>query len=191
MSDTSIIKEVESTNKQVMGLQETASALTIKSPTDLQVAEDILGSIKSAEKAITTRKEEITRPLMQGLASVRDMFKPLELTLDSVKKLTKSKVLAYQTMDDERIAMEKAKIEQRLAAGTIRADTALKKFGEIAEAPKSRLQTRTLTKVRIMDETLIPREYMVPDMPKITEMVLKQGIDIMGVEKYQEKIIAN
>ena len=194
MSDTALalpLKEVEQTNKQMMKLQDKASSLTLKSPEDVQVAADLLETIKAAEKTITGRKEEITRPLMRSLASVRDLFKPIELTLENAKKVTKAKVIAYQTVEAERIQKEKDKIEAKVQKGTLRVSTAIDKLEALKPvATTGSMKTRTITKVRVMDETMIPIEYMLPNMPKITEAVLRQGIEIPGVEKYSEKIIA-
>lgn len=192
MSDTAIAlptKEVEQTNKQVMSLQTTASTLTLKSPADVEVASELLKQITNAEKLLVTRKEEITRPLMKGLASVRDLFKPLELTLDNAKKTTKAKLLAYSTAEEEKIAVEKARIEARLENGTIREDTAIAKISAVGMATK--MKTRTLTKVRVTDESLLPREFLTPNLAAITEAILRQGQHVPGAEKYQEKVISS
>lgn len=77
---------------------------------------------------------------------------------------------------------------KRAEKGTMRADTAIEKLGSIGTGTK--MKTRTLTKVRVVDETLVPREYLVVDMLKVTEAVLRQNIEIPGVEKYQEKIVS-
>ena len=192
MSDTTIAlptQEVEQTNKQVMGLQTTASTLTLKTPADVEVASELLKKITDAEKLLVTRKEEITRPLMRGLASVRDLFKPLELTLDNAKKVTKAKLLAYNTAEEEKIAVEKARIEARLDKGTMREDTAVAKIAAVGSATK--MKTRTLTKVRVTDESLLPREFLVPNMTAITEAILRQNQHVPGAEKYSERIVSS
>lgn len=185
-------KEIQETNKQVMDLQKAANLLTIKSPDDLGTASDLLELIKNAERSVVSRKEEITRPLMRGLSAVRDLFKPVELGLDNAKKIAKAKVVAFQTLEEQKNAEEKAKIEARVEKGTLKLETGLKKLAEVGDVPKTvgAIKMRTLTKVRVVDETLIPREYLVPDMTKITEAVLRQNISVPGVEKYQDKIVA-
>jgi len=189
-------KEIEKVNTQVTGFQSVANSLVIKSPEDMSAAADILNDIKNAEKTIGNRKEEITRPLMSGLASVRTLFKPLEIGLDNAKKVVKAKVLAYQELEQKRIDEEAAKIEARVEKGTMRADTGAKKLANIDEATTTakgvgggKITTRKITKVRIIDETAIPREYLVPDMKKITADVL-EGVSVPGAEKYTENIIA-
>lgn len=193
MTTTALLpaKEVEQTNKQVEALSRAATALTLKSPADVETAGGLLETVKTGRKAITSRKEEITRPLMQSLASIRDLFKPLELTLENAEKVVKAKVIAFQTLEEAKIAEAKAKILARAEKGTLRTDTALKKLEEVGTVTKTeKMQTRTLTKVRVIDETLIPREYLSPNMMLITEAVLRRGESIPGVETYKEKIIA-
>ena len=182
------VKEVEQTNKQMMVLQEQATTLTVENPAQVTVAADLLTTIKNARKTVTGRKEEITRPLMSGLASIRDLFKPIELTLENAEKVVKAKMLAYNTIEQEKIEKEKARINGRVEKGTMRLDTAVEKLGSVGTVTK--MKTRTLTKVRVVDEALVPREFMVPDMTKITEAVLRQGVEIPGIEKYQEKIVS-
>lgn len=186
MSDTALIvpkEEVEETNKSVSLFQDHAAALVIESPDDAKAATEFLTTIKTYKKELTARKEEITRPLMAGLASVRDLFRGPEAALDASEKVTKGKMLAYDAV----VEAEKDRIEGMVEKGTMRADTAVKKFDDLKE---SKMKVRTVTKVRIVDENLIPREWMIPNMPLITEAVLKKGFEITGVEKVQEKIIS-
>ncbi len=190
--ETALTKEVERTNRQIALLQGKATALAVTHPDHLSEAADLLGLIKSAEGAITDRKTEITRPMMAALASVRDLFRPMEDGLDTAKKLIKAKVVAYQTIQEEKQRVERERIAARVAKGTMKEETAVRKEMEREELPKTvgKMQTRTITKVRVVDEWLVPRMYLVPDMAKITEAVLKKGIAIDGVEKYTEKIVA-
>lgn len=190
------IQEIAIVKKEMLSVQAAANNFQIFNEEDLSKSADILKHISDGEKLLTTRKEDITRPLMTSLSSVRDLFKPLELGFAEAKKVLKSKVLAYQIEQDDKAEKEKAKIAARVEKGTMRADTAANKMENVVESSKSiagnsgKISVRVLTKVRITDEYAIPREYLVVDMIKITEAVLKQGITIPGVEKYEEKSIA-
>ncbi len=185
-------KEVEQTNKQVVSFQNQANDLQLKTPEDMETAASLLEHIKEAEKVIVGRKEEITRPFMQGLASVRDLFKPIELGLKNAKEVAKAKVVQYQNIEAQRIEDAKAKILARAEKGTLRTDTAVQKLAEVGEVVtrSGKMKTQMRTKVRIIDETLIPREFLVPDMQKITAAVLHTDIVIPGIEKYKERVIA-
>lgn len=190
-------KELAEYRTQILGVQKSANDYEIKTQKDLDHGADILHTIKEIKNVLTTRKEEITRPLMQALASARDLFKPLELGYADAEKVMKAKMLAYQIEEDERIKKEQERIEKRVEKGTMRADTAAGKLESLGEAPTSakgavgKVQTRTLVKVRIVDETAIPREYLMPNMAAITEAVLRQNAQIPGVERYEEKVLAS
>jgi len=192
--ELTIPKEIKT---QVLFVQKQATALEIKSEADMTNASDLLNAVIKVEKMITERKEAITRPLMTALASARDLFKPFEYGYTEAKKTIKAKMLSYSIEEEERINKEKARVEARLEKGTMRQDTAIKKLEDIGDAPKSfageqsKTSLRKVTKVRIVDESLIPREYLVVDMIKVQNAVLKQNLSVPGVETYEEKSIVS
>ena len=57
-------------------------------------------------------------------------------------------------------------------------------FGKVGE-----VQIRKIKKVRISDEALLPRQYLVPDMVAIRKDALA-GVSIAGVEVYEDESIA-
>ena len=179
-------KELAEYKKQVSFVKKAASDLVIESAGDMAKGSDLLDAVKKVETMIIERKEQITRPLMTALASARDLFKPLEIDHAEAKITIKAKMLAYAIEEEARITKEKSRIEARVEKGTMRTDTAIKKMEGIGDNQTS---IRTVTKIRIVDENLIPREYLVPDMTKITEAVLRQKLFISGVETYEEKSI--
>tara|TARA_R100000750_G_scaffold62574_1_gene56745 strand:- start:29 stop:640 length:612 start_codon:yes stop_codon:yes gene_type:complete len=188
-------KEEEEIKNQVLLVQEQADGLVIVSDEDMSQASDILNAVKKVEKTIIDRKKEITGPLMKALASARDLFKPFEVGHVEAKKTIKAKMLEYSIVEEERIEKEKERVEKRVEKGTMRVDTAVKKIEEAGEIKKSfdgsssNSFIRVATKIRITDESLIPREYLIPDMKAITEAVLKGKQTVAGVETYEEKSI--
>jgi hypothetical protein len=179
--------EMSEYRTQILAVQHSANELRIETESDREGAEALLRMVADGEKLITSRKEEITRPLMQALASGRDLFKPLELGFADAKKVIKSKILAYHIESHEKELALQAQIEARVAKGTMRADTAVAKLEKIQKEDSN---VRTLRKVRVLDVTLVPREWMVPDMTLITKAVIQEGVTIPGVEIYEEKTIA-
>jgi IS30 family transposase len=188
-------KEIVEAKKQVTFVQQKANELVIETEADMAKGSDLLDAVKKVEKMIIEKKETITRPLMSALANARDLFRPLENAHAEAKKTIKAKMLAFTEKEEARIEAEKARIIARAEKGTYRVDTAVKKLEETGEAARSfsgstgKTSIRQVTKVRIVDESLIPREYLVPDMPAITEAVLRKKIAVPGVETYQEKSI--
>lgn len=188
-------KELVEVKKQVLFVQKQANALIIQSAEDMSAGADLLDAVKKVETMIIERKEKITRPLMEGLSSARELFKPLELGHQEAKKTIKAKMLDYTLVEEARIEKEKLRVEVRVDKGTMKMDTAIKKIESIGDVQKSfsgatgKTSIRTITKVRIVDENLIPREYLIPNMIKITEAILRQKINITGIETYEEKSI--
>lgn len=187
-------KELAVIKKEVTSVVKMAQAFQVETPEQEIESADILAKIKATSKMLTARKEEITRPLMTSLSKVRDLFKPRETELADAEKIIKSKVLAYKIEQDAKAEKERARLAARVDKGTMKAETAGQKLADLPDTKKtvqsssgSKLITQTVQKVRILDEFSIPREYLVPDLTKITNAILKEGAVIPGVEKYEEK----
>lgn len=199
MSDKEIAlvpkKEAQEIENQVSLVQEQANVLVIASDEDMSKGSDLLNTVKQVETMIVDRKKEITQPLMQALKSARDLFKPFEVGHSEAKKTIKAKMLDYSIAEEERITKEKDRVTKRVEKGTMRPDTAVAKLEEAGEVKKSfdgtqsMTSIRVITKVRVIDESLIPREFLEPSMKKITEAVLKHKIVVPGIETFEEKSI--
>lgn len=181
-------KELTEVKQQVSNVQLAANSLSVTNQEESDKATALLKQVKEAEKFMTAKKEEITRPLMSSLAKIRDLFKPIEGNLADATKTIKAKILAWTIEEQDKKEKEAARISARVEKGTMKAETAANKLETISkDAPKSNL--RIIKKVRVVDEMAIPREYLVPNMTMITEAVLRQGASIPGVEVYEEKSI--
>lgn len=158
---------------------------------ELDNAALVLTRIKGVAKTIEERKKQITAPLMASLASVRDLFRKYEDSLKSSETAFKNAILTYQLGQDAIAEQARSKVLGRVERGTMRADTAIEKLNGIKGADKVQgISMRTITKVRIVDESLIPREYLVVDLAKITDALLKLKIAVPGAESYEEKQLA-
>ena len=190
-----ITKEVSEYKDQVLFVQEKANELGIQTEQDMVAASDLLNDLKLVETSIVERKQAITRPLMEALSSARDLFKPLENGYSEAKKTIKGKMVDYTDKEEARIAKETERVEARVAKGTMRPDTAIAKMEEAGEIKKSfagttsKTSIRKITKIRIVDENEIPREWLEPSMKRITQAVLRDKEVIPGVETFEEKSI--
>jgi len=153
--------EIEQTRSAVALLEQTAAAFSITSPDDVAEGTELLESVKQARQTILARKEEITRPAMQSLAAVRDLFRPLEEKIAKAEKQVKQALLEYNESN--------------------------KKSEPEEDAP--RINTRLIPKVKIVKESLIPREYLIPNLPLITEALMRKGLKVPGAKIVKEKIV--
>lgn len=189
------IKELELVQDQTSKATQLAIELIIDSDAKMLEATDLLKKIKIVGKMITEKKELITKPMNQALKEAREMFRPIEDTCSDSEALVKRKMIAYQNEQEKIRREELAKIEKKVDKGTMKMETAIKKIETVQEVQNSvkgeygAMSTRILKRVRIVDETLLPREYLIADMKKI-EAVAKAGVEIPGVEVYEEKSIA-
>ena len=177
------------TKQQVLTVQQAAAFLEVSSPDTAEVASGVLHDIKEATRVLTEKKTDITRPMMASLAQVKALFSPLELALKDADRIVRAKVLAYHVAEQEKVEAKKAKIVARVEKGTMREDTAVAKLGAVGDVAKvsgTRVQTRR--QLEIWDETMIPREYLVPDREKITK-ALFAGIVVEGCGLKEVKIL--
>lgn len=175
--------------KNVLSVQQTANALAVTDPDSAKVASEVLHDIKEATRVLTEKKTDITRPQMDALARVKALFAPLELALKDADKMVRAKLLAYQIEEEDKKEQARAKIAARAAKGTIKSETAVKKLGEVGEVAKTdgiRVQTRR--QLEIMDETMIPFEYMLPNREMITK-ALFADIPVAGCILKEVKIL--
>lgn len=188
-------KEVAVVKGQASKALAAAQALEIKTPEDMVAATDHLSKMKTVAKMIKERKEAITKPLMEALNSARDLFKPIESNLAEAEAIVKRKMLTYQAEVDRKAEQDRLKLAQRVEKGTMKPETAVAKMETIQNAPTTvqgkvgAVATRTIKKYRVVDESKLPREFLTPDMAKITE-ALKAGQEVPGAEVYEEKVIA-
>lgn len=189
------MKELTPIKAQVSKLENQATSVVIESQEDYAQAIDIVGNLKETGSEIKRKKESITKPLNDALRSARELFKPLESQFEKAEKIIKDKLLAYKRKKDEEAKAEEAKIGAKVVSGGLKLETAEKKIANIDRVESTtrgkigEVQMRKVRKVRITNEQLIPRRYLVPDMVAIRRDALG-GTAIDGVEVYEEETVA-
>lgn len=169
-----------------------AKPVSVRTNSEYEAAAETLKLVKASMKKLEDRRKEITAPLMASLASARALFAPFEDSLKKSEKSIKAAMKVFSDAEDMRIEAEKARIAARVEKGTMRPDTALDKLNAVGATPTANgTSVRYLSRVRIVDESKIPRMYLVPDMAAITKAVVQDGLVVEGVEGYKEKIISS
>jgi len=180
-------KELSEHRTQTLGIQKRANEYEVRTAEDVEVGEEMLRAVRDIEDSLNDRKTQITRPLMQALASARDLFKPFELGLAEAKKTVKAKILAFSIEQEEIARVATEKVEKRVEKGTMKVETGAGKLEEI-EKSKVKTNTRTLRKLSIVDETLIPRDYLIVDREAVTK-ALFAGTEVPGAILTEERIL--
>lgn len=187
-------KELAVVKGQVSKLENQANAVTITTSEQNDEAMNLKAKLKETAKAITTRKEEITKPLNAALKSARELFAPLEAQLATADSIIGGKLLAYKRQVEAEARAKEEAIAKKVEAGRMRLDTAEKKLDEVERVEKTTrtdhgtVQFRKIKKVRISNPSLVPDEYW-----QINEVLVRRdalaGKQIAGVEVYEEEIV--
>lgn len=203
MNEISETKEVAVVKQQATKALTAAQTLEIASDEDMKGATDMLSKMKSVAKMIKERKEAITKPLNEALASARDLFKPIETNLAEAERVVKGKMLAYQDKVDKEAEERRVKLAERVERGTMKPETAVAKMADIqtsqthVEGSVGAVTTRKIKKVRFTELTKL-------EGPQIIQLALGgylqwnetaarrdalAGNPVPGTEVYEEKVI--
>jgi hypothetical protein len=194
MESANLTKELAPFKATISKAETAATALQIKTVDDLTGATDLLGKIKTVGKAITQKKESITKPLNEALRNIRDFFRPVETQWANAEQIVKSKMIDYQNAELAKAAAETKKVEKKVEAGKMTFEKGAEKIEAVTPqknvvAVSGAVQFRTIKEVVVDNETLIPREYLILDMVKIRKVALA-GVSIPGVRVIEKQAVA-
>lgn len=209
-------KELAPLKAQMTKLESQVNALVITNAEENIQAIELKAKLKSMGQTIKERKEEITKPLNAALKSARELFAPLETQFENAEGAVGKKLLDYKRKvdaearaEEERIAKkleeDRKKLEAEVEAGKITEEKAeaklelkeqkaenkldsLETVDKTTRTAHGQVQFRKIKKVRITDEKLIPRNYLVVDMVAVRRDALA-GVQIPGAEVYEEETV--
>lgn len=188
-------KELE---KEIVPFVERHQKIVIKDMRGMKTATSILSQLNQYNDKVTEEREKLTRPLNESLKAARALFKPLETRLSDSIASIRSAMSLYQTESIRKARDEEARIAARVAPGkgNLSMDTAMKKIDSI-EKPVEKVNTedgtvkfRTVQRLKIIDASRIPRQYLVVDEKAVLE-ALKAGTKVDGAEVVEEQVVVN
>jgi hypothetical protein len=166
----------------------------IQTKDDLAFAVEILTETKANLKRLDEKRKEITGPLNEALKAANGLFKPAITFYEKCEKIIKQKIAAAyaQAGSEARAALEAASEAAGIGDGT-GVTAALQAHDDAVEFPEVEgIQYRSIWKFEITDESLIPRDFLTPNILLISGVVQnkKGATDIPGVRVFEEKIVA-
>lgn len=178
---------VDTANTLVAGITEEAK-IKINSMPTFEKAKLILGQVKVIKKAMRDKKEAITKPINAGLKNFRDMFKPIETEIDEIENYLKSEVVKY----NHKLVEEEADRQEKALADIESGETMENATKNVERVTQKidQIKTRKIAKLKIVDATLIPRAFLLPDEKAILG-ALKDGMEVKGCELIHEEIAIN
>lgn len=197
MGDTQI-KKVEQ-NQDFISLTEAAErslklagAMKVLKEADLAPATNLLAEVKDYGKRVGTLRRFFVDPYNAYVKSINGRFKPLEEKVDEAELMLKKKLVAFNERQTVKLADKKEEVMAKIDSGEIGVEAGVKALEGIdgpqrtVRAEGGTVSFRTIRRAVVEDESLLPREYLVPDMQKITKVALA-GVKIPGVKVTEEK----
>lgn len=181
--------------KQISPVVAQVQSMKIASPKDMETATSVLSQLKKFDSAMTTEKEKLTKPITQALTEVRSRYKPTELILDEAITTIKKKMSVYQTAMFEEQRKEEQKIADRVAKGSLKPETAVRKMGEMEVADAKvfsdhgSVSFRTTKKFEVVDIVQLCEHDNLAVLPNdvYIRTKMKEGLELPGVRYYEEQ----
>lgn len=159
--------------------QALASIATVDKTLTMDELQIRLRQLKSIRKKVEARKEEITAPMREALASARALFKPLETKLEEADKVLRKEILVLE----ERREKEQAKLAGKVASGKMSVDK-----GMDLMVPQNDGLFRMVKKLKIVAKAKIPDKYWVIDEVALRKDLM-DGKKVPGAELIEEKTV--
>ncbi len=186
---TNTTQEVAVIEEQITKMMDVTSSLVINNQEDYDRATEIGKKVSKLLKNIDDKEKAITKPINDSLKSIRDLFRPYKSQVETAKENIKKQMADYLRAEDEKRRIEEARIEARLEKGTIKETTAVAKIATLElNATDTSNTTTSVLKVKLVDITAIPPEFLLIDEAKIKQ-AYRAGVQVPGVECYYEKAI--
>src|SRR6266545_2517373 len=163
--------------------------LPITCDLDQEFAAEGLRWVKEQLNTIEAKRTAITKPLNAALKQVNDMFRPMKTALEDAEKTLKRRIAGY--LEQKQLDNDRAIATAAAAATPVEASTALAAVSHV-EAPRG-VSIRYMWVATVTDASLIPRQFLMPDMAKIVDAVRNSDgkIQIPGISVHQEPIVSS
>lgn len=166
---------------------------SIDSQEDLDFAAQSLAEVKGEYRKLEEKRKKATGPLREGLKEIDSWFAPAKKALIALEAAWKGK-LAQAHLEAQRkqqALMEEAR-EAHSHGDLLGVQEAMIQAGD-SHATTAGVQYREAWRFEVVDESVIPREFMSPDTAKIgaTVRLLKDKTDIPGVRVWSEPVVAS
>jgi hypothetical protein len=186
MSQPTTLITIEAEVKPVI-LQ--AERLQVIDELSLTTATELLSQANTLLKQTQTHHKVEAEPFEFPLKEIDTRYSPTEKALKNIIASIRLSIGSYQTKVTQLLKEQELAIASRIAPGkgNLSLDSAVARI-ENLDKPIERvivnsgsLSFREKQTLKIVDSTIIPREYLVPDEDKILD-VLKAGQSVAGCE---------
>lgn len=188
--------EIQLLSKEIEPIIESAQKMSaVETQEDYTMASDYLKVIKNKYKNIEDKRKQWTKPLDEAKKAIMDDVKTLLSPLLDLEDKLKSLMLDFAVKEKKRLAEEQRLIDEE-AKEKMRETGELymevKNVEEDMKTKRGNISTATVKEsvsFEVIDESIIPREYLVLDEKKVLADI-KIGKEIPGIKKTKKETIA-
>ena len=178
-----------SNNEIIIKQTDRVNSLIVTNEDEMNNAHALGKQIKEYYNQVIATRDDVLKPILESEKKIRGQYKPFEQKCTDAIAIIKSKIKEFKDAEDARKAKELAKIIARVNKGTIRDDTATNKIIAIEESmPDTKGKSAKIPKYRVLDISLIPKEYLEVNMTMVRESY-RNGGNVPGIEQYYETSI--
>lgn len=162
----------------------------------LTKATEVLSQANKYAKQLEEDKQKITKPINDALKEIRARYKPLENKLEDIILNIRKSMTSYQTEQMRLQKIEEEKIANRVAKGTLKVETGIRKLEELPQTAdkiatqSGKISFKTVKKFEVIDITLIPHKYLIVNETAIRD-AMKAGIELPGCKYFEEQVPIN
>lgn len=174
-NDPNYLELIENIDKAL----DESSMIVVVTESDVAAAANFIANFKKIEKRIESLRKELVQPLVDKKAEVDSFFKEIPSRFnDELRRLNKE-VLDFKTKLQEearkKALEERKRLEEEALQSAIKEGRdepaiipeVIPQVKKISEMNAVKVHTRRTKTITIVNEALIPREYLMPDEQKI------------------------
>jgi hypothetical protein len=208
-------KEAQDVTEKALTIPERVSVLQITSSETYTLAAQLWQDIRAMRKEVDAAFQPIRERAHAAWKETIAQHKKIDDPLAANERTVKQAMESYDAIQERKRREEEARLreiarkeeeERRLAEAVMAEQEGDQETAEVimeepvyvppVVVPKSVPKVaggpvfRTIWKARVINENMIPREYMAPDMVKLNKMAsaMKGALKIPGVEFYSERV---
>lgn len=159
-----------------------ARAITIDSGDDLANAAEALQSVTQRQKLLAEHKSRILDPLAVAVKEIKALFAPAEALLNDAREFVREKMKDYDAKLQRLEQQQRAKLA---AKGDTETEVVLRP-STVHTSSGGTVSFTTHEELVIVDESALPRRYLVPDTVAIRR-ALKAGIEVPGAKLVESR----
>jgi hypothetical protein len=179
-----------------------AQMIVVKDEKTLKEATEFLGKVAKAKKQLEERRQFFVKPLNEQIRKINEFFKVRIMTLENAENIVKNEILKYrEEVEKARKQQEellKKQYEKELKKAQKKGlplpppmpQITLQQQEKTVETDSAQVTARLVWDFEIVDESKIPREYLMVN-EKAIRAAIKAGVrDIPGVRIFQKEELA-